>query len=63
MLTDLCELPLECDADLICVGHTHRPMNRQIGRWHVINLGSVSNSLAPRSPRELCAAHRHRQRL
>lgn len=32
-----------CDAALICVGHTHRPMNRRIGRWHVINLGSVSN--------------------
>jgi predicted phosphodiesterase len=32
-----------CDADLVCVGHTHRPMNRQIGRWHVVNLGSVSN--------------------
>ncbi|MDQ2998453.1 MAG: metallophosphatase family protein [Chloroflexota bacterium] len=32
-----------CMANVVCVGHTHRPMNRQIGRWHVINLGSVSN--------------------
>jgi predicted phosphodiesterase len=32
-----------CTADLICVGHTHRPMNRQVDQWHVINLGSVSN--------------------
>lgn len=32
-----------CTADLICVGHTHRPMNRQIGQWRVVNLGSVSN--------------------
>ena len=32
-----------CTADLVCVGHTHRPMNRQIGAWHVVNLGSLSN--------------------
>jgi len=32
-----------CTADLICVGHTHRPMNRQLDRWHIVNLGSVSN--------------------
>ena len=33
----------DCDADLIFVGHTHRSMDRRIGRWHVVNLGSVSN--------------------
>jgi predicted phosphodiesterase len=32
-----------CSADLVCVGHTHQPVNRRVGRWHVINLGSVSN--------------------
>jgi predicted phosphodiesterase len=32
-----------CGADLVCVGHTHRPMNRYVGSWHVVNLGSVSN--------------------
>src|SRR5688572_21341397 len=32
-----------CAADLVCVGHTHRPMNRQVDQWHVVNLGSVSN--------------------
>jgi predicted phosphodiesterase len=32
-----------CAAHLICVGHTHRPLNRRIGAWHVVNLGSVSN--------------------
>jgi predicted phosphodiesterase len=32
-----------CSADLICVGHTHYPVNRQVGRWHVVNLGSLSN--------------------
>jgi predicted phosphodiesterase len=36
-----------CDADLVCVGHTHWPMNAQIGDTHVINLGSVSNPLTP----------------
>ena len=33
-----------CEADLICVGHTHRPMNRKIDAWRVVNLGSVSMS-------------------
>ncbi len=33
-----------CEADLICVGHTHRPMTRKIDAWHVVNLGSVSMS-------------------
>ncbi len=32
-----------CDATLICVGHTHRPLNRRVGHWHVVNLGSLSN--------------------
>jgi predicted phosphodiesterase len=32
-----------CEAGLICVGHTHRAMNRRVGRWHVVNLGSLSN--------------------
>lgn len=32
-----------CQADLICMGHTHTAMNRQVGNWHVVNLGSVSN--------------------
>jgi predicted phosphodiesterase len=30
-------------AQLICVGHTHYPLNRRVGRWHVVNLGSLSN--------------------
>jgi len=32
-----------CEADLVIVGHTHVPLDRQIGRIHVINLGSISN--------------------
>lgn len=32
-----------CDAQLICVGHTHYPVNRRVGKWHVVNLGSLSN--------------------
>ncbi|CAN5447282.1 metallophosphoesterase family protein [soil metagenome] len=36
-----------CNADLICVGHTHWPMNRRVGDYHVINLGSVSNPMTP----------------
>ena len=36
-----------CEADLLCVGHTHWPMNTQISKTHVINLGSVGNPLTP----------------
>jgi len=32
-----------CEADLVIVGHTHVPLDRQVGRIHVINLGSISN--------------------
>jgi predicted phosphodiesterase len=48
-LTDaeLLALVAGCAADLICVGHTHWPLDRQIHGSHVINLGSVSNPLPP----------------
>lgn len=36
-----------CEADLIMVGHTHVPMDRQVGKIRVINLGSVSNPVTP----------------
>jgi predicted phosphodiesterase len=32
-----------CEADLVCVGHTHRPLNRCVGARRVVNLGSLSN--------------------
>jgi predicted phosphodiesterase len=32
-----------CSAQLICVGHTHYPLNRRVGEWHVVNPGSLSN--------------------
>ena len=34
-------------ADLICVGHTHRPFNIHIGGQHIVNPGSVSNPVGP----------------
>ena len=37
----------ECEADLVCVGHTHWPMNRRLGDTHFVNLGSVSNPQTP----------------
>jgi predicted phosphodiesterase len=40
------ELLQNCQADLVCTGHTHLPFERRVGRWHVVNLGSVSNPLA-----------------
>jgi predicted phosphodiesterase len=32
-----------CEADLVIVGHTHVPLDRQVGRILVINLGGISN--------------------
>jgi len=31
-----------CQADIVCVGHTHRPMNQMVGEVRVVNLGCVS---------------------
>ncbi len=36
-----------CAADLICVGHFHLPMDRQLNGIRVINPGPVSNNFAP----------------
>lgn len=36
-----------CEADLVCVGHTHWPMDRRVDSVRVVNLGSVSNPMAP----------------
>lgn len=39
---ELHTLLASCEADLVVVGHTHRPLKRRVGGVHVINLGSVS---------------------
>ena len=44
-----------CGADLVLVGHTHVPLNRRVGRYHAINLGSVSNPVTPPAG-DLCAS-------
>jgi putative phosphoesterase len=31
----------EIEADFVCVGHTHLPLHLDLGRWQVINPGSV----------------------
>ena len=36
-----------CDADLVCVGHTHWPQNFHLNGVHVVNPGSVGNPLIP----------------
>jgi predicted phosphodiesterase len=37
--------PAGCEADLVIVGHTHVPLDRQIGSIRAINLDSVSNTV------------------
>ncbi len=42
-----CERLRGASADLICVGHTHWPLNTYLDGVHVVNLGSVSNPMVP----------------
>jgi predicted phosphodiesterase len=44
---EMLELLQDCQANLVCTGHTHHPVDRRVGRWRVVNLGSVSNPLSP----------------
>ena len=36
-----------CEADLVCVGHTHWPQSFHLNGVHVVNPGSVGNPLIP----------------
>jgi predicted phosphodiesterase len=42
---DLRRLLEAASADLVCVGHTHRPLDRTVNGVRAINVGSVSNPL------------------
>jgi predicted phosphodiesterase len=44
---DLAYLLGDCDADLVCVGHTHQPMDVMVRETRVVNVGSVSNPTPP----------------
>jgi predicted phosphodiesterase len=44
---ELAALLMGCDADIVFAGHTHRPVDRQVGPTRAVNLGSVSNPIAP----------------
>ncbi|HVU13086.1 MAG TPA: metallophosphoesterase family protein [Phototrophicaceae bacterium] len=37
----------DCQANLICVGHFHMPMDRRLDGVRIINPGAVSNNFAP----------------
>ncbi len=45
--TELYSLLSDCHADLVCVGHTHWPLDLRLNGVHLINLGSVSNPMTP----------------
>jgi predicted phosphodiesterase len=40
---DLRAMVRGCEADLVCVGHCHAPLERWTGQVHVVNVASVSN--------------------
>jgi predicted phosphodiesterase len=44
---DLRALLAGCDADVVCAGHTHWPMDRTVDGVRILNVGSVSNPWAP----------------
>ena len=44
---ELRSLLSSCKADLVVVGHTHRPLERHVDGVHVVNLGSVSIHVTP----------------
>jgi predicted phosphodiesterase len=43
---ELANLVFNREADLICIGHTHWPVDRTVAGVRVINSGSVSNPIA-----------------
>jgi putative phosphoesterase len=45
--SEVAQLVAGCDAELVCVGHTHEPLLCHVGDMRVVNLGSVSNPTAP----------------
>lgn len=51
---DIQELFSTCDANLVCMGHTHLPMERRWNGGHLVNPGAISLSLTPN--RDACYA-------
>jgi predicted phosphodiesterase len=43
----LAELASACEDDIIVVGHCHDPAQRQVGRHHWVNPGSIGNPMNP----------------
>ena len=44
---DLLRLLGDCDVDLVCVGHTHRPVDVVVRGTRIVNVGSTSNPVPP----------------
>lgn len=45
--TELRQLFWTAEADLVFVGHTHQPIERDLDTMRLVNLGSVSNHVSP----------------
>jgi predicted phosphodiesterase len=54
---DLEGLVAGCGADLVCAGHTHWPLDRRASGVRVVNVGSVSNPVAPLAVPDLRACY------
>jgi predicted phosphodiesterase len=52
---DLAGMLRDSQADLLCVGHTHRPWQRRIHDVLIVNLGAVSLSLSDDKARATCS--------
>lgn len=47
---ELRDLLAGCEADLVIVGHTHRPLDRAVGAIRVVNLGAYAIPRSVRTP-------------
>lgn len=43
----LATMAARSEADLVCVGHTHWPMDVRVAGVHLVNVGSISNCYPP----------------
>ena len=46
-ITELRCMLADSNTDLVCIGHTHWPLDMRVENHHVVNLGSVSNHRTP----------------
>jgi predicted phosphodiesterase len=39
--SELLDMLTDSEGRMLICGHTHKPMDRKVGRWHIVNIGSI----------------------